>query len=81
MDDPIARVTGYVDGHCVIEPLYRATVLPTGMALYVAAKKWVGLTDEEIDNLIPYCYHDFERTEYEEVIRAVEAKLREKNGF
>lgn len=31
---PIAYVTGYHDGRCVIEPLNRAMVLPTGMALY-----------------------------------------------
>ena len=33
-DTPIAYVTGYHDGRCVIEPLNRAAVLPVGMALY-----------------------------------------------
>ena len=34
--EPVARVTGYYGGRCVIEPLNRATVLPTDMALYAA---------------------------------------------
>jgi len=32
--EPIARVTGYHAGRCVIEPINPAAVLPTGMALY-----------------------------------------------
>ena len=31
---PIAAVTGYHSGHCVIEPIDRAMLLPVGMALY-----------------------------------------------
>jgi hypothetical protein len=34
IDDPVASVTGYHGGHCVIEPLDRARLLPVGMALY-----------------------------------------------
>jgi len=34
--EPVARVTGYYAGRCVIEPLDQAAVLPTGMALYAA---------------------------------------------
>jgi len=32
--EPIARVTGYFNGQCVIEPLDPALVLTTGLALY-----------------------------------------------
>jgi hypothetical protein len=31
---PVAAVTGYYGGHCVIEPIDRAQLLPVGMALY-----------------------------------------------
>ncbi len=31
---PIASVTGYHGGHCVVEPIDRAMLLPVGMALY-----------------------------------------------
>jgi hypothetical protein len=33
-DEPVASVTGYHSGHCVIEPIDRAVLLPVGMALY-----------------------------------------------
>ena len=33
---PIAAVTGWYDGRCVIEPLDRALAIPVGMALYTA---------------------------------------------
>jgi hypothetical protein len=32
--DPVAYVTGYYGGRCVIEPLNKAMVMPSGMALY-----------------------------------------------
>ena len=31
---PVASVTGYVGGNCVVEPIDRARVMPVGMALY-----------------------------------------------
>ena len=34
--EPVARVTGYYGGRCVIELLNRASVFPTNMALYAA---------------------------------------------
>jgi len=40
--------------------------------LYAAPRQWVGLTDEEI-NAIPDC-------EYMDFYKAIESKLREKNG-
>ena len=72
--EPIAHITGFYRGHCVIEPTDRATVLPVGMALYRAPTEWVGLTDEDItaiDWKPNETLHDFART--------IEAKLKEKN--
>jgi hypothetical protein len=37
-DEPVAAVTGYHAGHCVIEPIDRAVLLPVGMALYSGAQ-------------------------------------------
>ncbi len=34
--EPVAYVSGYYAGRCVIEPLNRAMVMPDGMALYTA---------------------------------------------
>ena len=32
--NPVAHVTGYFDGHCVVAPLNTAALLPVGMALF-----------------------------------------------
>ena len=124
--DPVAYVTGYYGGRCVIEPLNPAMVMPSGMALYttppaattgkqtpvayrwkgelftpgeiemldvtdavplyqnpqpvecmcgickLGKREWVGLTDQEVEQIAD--------SEYEEAfVRLVEAKLREKN--
>ena len=70
---PVAYVTGFHSGHCVIQPTDPATVLPVGMALYRAPTEWVGLTDEE------YKIIHYKNYNYIELARAVEAKLKEKN--
>jgi hypothetical protein len=49
---PVAHITGYYRGHCVIEPIDRATVLPVGMALYRAPAECVRMTDEEMDEVV-----------------------------
>jgi len=78
--EPVAYVTGFHGGHCVIEPIDRANVLPVGMALYRAPTEWVGLTDEEVSEIIDReigfnsCWGPEEA-----FARAIEAKLREKN--
>lgn len=43
---PVAYITGFHNGYCVIQPTDPAVVLPVGMALYRAPTEWVGLTDE-----------------------------------
>lgn len=49
---------------------------------YEAAKQreWVGLTDEEFEVVLPYCHNEFDLQEYKDFARAIEAKLKEKNG-
>jgi len=48
MSKPVAYVTGYYQGHCVIQPTDPAVVLPVGMALHRAPTDWVELTDVEL---------------------------------
>ena len=43
---PVARVTGYYGGRCVIEPLDGMSIFPTGMAVYTRGMR--ELSDEEI---------------------------------
>ena len=78
---PVAYITGFHNGHCVIQPTDPAVVLPVGMALYRAPTEWVGLTDEEVSEIIGKeigfnsCFGP-----EESFARAIEAKLKEKNG-
>jgi hypothetical protein len=80
---PVAYVTGFHNGHCVIQPTDPAVVLPVGMALYRAPTEWVGLTDKEIQDL-GYLSEKFDASNSEwfdrwGFARAIEAKLKEKN--
>ena len=43
-------------------------------------REWIGLTKEEFDLLVPYCDNEFDLNDYKEFARAIEAKLKEKNG-
>ena len=43
--------------------------------LHKPQRTWVGLTEDEISKLVYSCDYD----EYEELVRATEAKLKEKN--
>lgn len=76
--DPVAYVTGFHNGHCVIQPTDPALVLPVGMALYRVPKEWVGLTDEEVYQAESGCWFldEFDKTLF---ARAIEAKLKDKN--
>jgi hypothetical protein len=42
-------------------------------------REWVGLTDEEINAVMPYCHNEFDLNEFKEFAKAIEAKLKEKN--
>ena len=71
---PVAMVTGYKNGHCVIAPIGGNTIFQTGLALYTAPPKreWVGLTDEERR-------HYNNRLSGSGVAEEIEANLKEKN--
>jgi hypothetical protein len=78
--EPVAYTTGFYNGHCVIEPIDRVTVLPVDTALYRAPTEWVGLTDEEVSEIIDReigfnsCWGPEEK-----FARAIEQALKEKN--
>ena len=72
--EPVAYVTGVYGGRFTYEPLNRAIVLPTGMALYSTPQHtatWVGLTDEERQDIALEVPMD--------AVFITEAKLKEKN--
>ena len=53
-----------------------------GLPLYTTpqpAREWIGLTKEEFDLLVPYCFNEFDLNDYKEFARVIEAKLKEKN--
>jgi hypothetical protein len=53
-----------------------------GDRLYAAPKQWVGLTDEEIQKVVSKKWWDWEDLfDIEGFSRAIEAKLKEKNGL
>ena len=77
--EPVGYVSGFYGGYCVIQPTDPAVVLPVGMALYRAPTEWVGLTEIEIcdieaDELTSANSETFS------FARAIEAKLKERNG-
>lgn len=45
------------------------------------AEKRKPLTNEEIDQLMPYCHNEFDVTEFRDFARAIESKLKQKNGY
>jgi len=81
--EPVAYVTGVYAGRFVVAPLNPAMVLPTGMALYSTPQHtatWVGLTDEEIKEIIGP-YGDTPIKGYtRKLFDQIEAKLRSKNN-
>jgi hypothetical protein len=42
-------------------------------------RTWRGLTEEEIDSVMPYCHNEFDLAEFKDFARAVEAALKEIN--
>jgi hypothetical protein len=84
VQEPVAVVSGYYGGQCVVLPTNPARLFNSGTAFYTAPpaaqKPWVGLTDEERDELYAAhhdsCGYPITATGYE---KAIEAKLKEKN--
>ena len=78
--EPVAWVTGWHDGHCVIRAANPAAILPIGIALYTTPPRseWVGLTEAEKVNVAIAC--GCADVAWMDFADAVEAKLREKNA-
>jgi hypothetical protein len=55
--------------------------LEPGTDLYThpPRREWRGLTEEEIDSVMPYCHNEFDLAEFKDFARAIEAALKEKN--
>ena len=76
---PVGYVSGFYGGYCVIQPLDPAVVLPVGMALYRAPTEWVGLTDEEIKEIVGPWGDTPIKGYTRKLFDQIEAKLKEKN--
>jgi hypothetical protein len=83
VQEPVAYVTGVYGGRFTFAPLNPAMVLPVGMALYATPQHtatWVGLTDEEIKEIVGP-YGDTPIKGYtRKLFDQIEAKLRSKNN-
>ena len=58
---PVGYVSGFYGGYCVIQPTDPAVVLPVGTALYRAPTECVGMTDEEMDEVVNQLQQQFEK--------------------
>jgi hypothetical protein len=79
VQEPVAVVSGYYGGQCVVLPINPARLFNSGTAFYTAPqpaaqKPWVGLTDAEVMQTMG---GDWTSQFY--FARAIEAKLKEKN--
>lgn len=73
--EPVAVVSGYYGGHCVILPLNPAQIFNANTALYTAPpqREWVDLTATEIKILRRYATNDRQFAEL------IQAQFKEKN--
>ena len=78
-DEPVAVWELFEDGWDSIAAPYWMELLPVGTKLYTAPpqRTWVGLTDEEMDNFVKAAWG--QGVTAADFIRAIEAKLKEKN--
>ena len=83
--EPVAVVSGYYGGQCVILPIDPARIFNSNTALYTsppAQRTWVGLTDEEIARVVSLAGFAPDWAEAHiatQIVRVLEAKLKEKN--
>ena len=84
--EPVAVVSGYYGGQCVILPIDPARIFNSNTALYTAPpqRTWVGLTDKEVRDLWSWsATSEAEKTantQQHAFARAIEAKLKERNN-
>jgi hypothetical protein len=71
--EPVGCISGFHNGHCVIQPTDPTLVLPVGMTLYRSPKEWVGLTVNEARD---FYESDLSR---EDLIHKIDEFLEEKN--
>ena len=78
---PVAHVTGYYGGRCVIEPLDGKSVFSTGMAVYTRGMR--ELSNEKIKDIELSLREYYDNDRYDlslnKFARAIEAALKEKN--
>ena len=77
--EPVAVVSGYYGGQCVILPIDPARIFNSNTALYTstpAQRTWVGLTDEQWQSIADTLGCIITRGQKD----AIEAKLKEKNA-
>ena len=78
--EPVAVVSGYYGGQCVVVPTNPARIFNSGTAFYTSQpprKPWVGLTQQDIN----IAFDDTqEGGGFDDFARAIETKLREKNA-
>jgi hypothetical protein len=83
--EPVAYITGFHNGHCVIQPTDPAVALPVGAALCYS-KEWIGLTSDDIHDA--FCHAEYDASQdwnddpegwCKAFANYVEAKLKEKN--
>jgi hypothetical protein len=94
MNEPVAVVSGYYGGQCVILPTNPARLFNSGTALYTAPpivatplaaqqKPWAGLDSLEVSDLwLDTPFDDCTEETFEAgraFVEAIEAKLKEKN--
>ena len=79
--EPVAIVSGYYGGQCVVLPTNPARLFNSGTAFYTTPqpqRQWVGLTDEERKEIAEQCIQPLIFLVKDHAI-SIEAKLKEKN--
>ena len=80
--EPVAVVSGYYGGKCVVLPTDPARIFNSGTAFYTHPPKreWQGLTDDEIKQIEETTTCEGNESWLRNLTRNIEAKLKEKNG-
>jgi hypothetical protein len=76
---PVAVVSGYYSGQCVILPTDPARIFNSNTPLYTTPpqRTWVGLTNEQREKH----RDDWHSNIHDKEFKAIEAKLKQNNGF
>ena len=81
VQEPVAVVSGYYGGQCVVLPINPARLFNSGTAFYTAPpaaqKLWVGLTKEDKEDF--WTADQMTNEEWEHLFAKIETRLKEKN--